>query len=134
MDSLSLGTWYIFKVQSQNAKDYSDFSATVRILAAQQPDIPLAPETLFLRTSVSVSWTAPFNGGSAITGYRVQFKQSNGTFSESEVDCMQHLSTAITCSISVLNLRASPYSLAWGSSVYARVLAINDYGTSEPSD
>lgn len=31
----------------------------------------------------------------------------------------------------VQNLRASPYLLPWGSSVYARVLAINDYGSSQ---
>lgn len=32
------------------------------------------------------------------------------------------------------NLRASPYNLAWGSSVYARVSAINVYQTSAYSD
>jgi hypothetical protein len=41
--------------------------------------------------------------------------------------------TAVTCTVPVQNLRASPYLLAWGSSVYARVLAINLYGTSAPS-
>jgi hypothetical protein len=49
---LSLGTWYIFKVQATNAWGTSDYSATVTILAAQQPDIPSSPVTLFLGTSV----------------------------------------------------------------------------------
>ena len=55
------------------------------------------------------------------------------TFTENKVDCDMSKKTTLTCTIPVQNLRASPYSLAWGSSVYARVLAINDYGTSAPS-
>lgn len=82
---LSLGTYYIFKVTATNAWGTSDYSATVTILAAQQPNVPLPPVTIFLRgtspqsysaqtdTSVQVTWTAPYNGGSPITGYRVQF-------------------------------------------------------------
>lgn len=40
----------------------------------------------------------------------------------------------MTCVVPVQNFRASPYLLPWGSSVYARVLAINDYGSSQYSD
>ena len=72
VSGLSLGTSYTFRVQARNAFGLSDFTYSVAILAAQQPTVPLAPETLFLRTSVKVSWIAPFNGGSPITGYRVQ--------------------------------------------------------------
>jgi hypothetical protein len=68
---LGLGITYTFRVQSRNAFGLSTFSATTSILAAQQPDIPLAPFTTFFSTSVSVTWTAPFNGGSPVTGYRV---------------------------------------------------------------
>lgn len=84
---LSLGTWYIFKVQAKNDWGISDFSDTVRILAAQQPNIPLAPETEFFRDSVKVTWKEPFNGGSQITGYRVQFKQADNNWSENLADC-----------------------------------------------
>lgn len=49
---LSLGTSYTFRVQARNAFGLSDFTYSVPILAAQQPDVPAAPETLFLRTSV----------------------------------------------------------------------------------
>jgi hypothetical protein len=39
-------------------------------------------------------------------------------------------STAKTCTIPVTTLRTSPYSLEWGSSVYAKVIATNTYGDS----
>ena len=87
VSGLSLGTSYTFRVQARNAYGLSDFTYSVPILAAQQPDVPSAPETLFLRTSVKVSWLAPYNGGSPITGYRVQLKQSDGIFSENLIDC-----------------------------------------------
>ena len=98
---LSLGTWYIFKVQATNAYGTSDYSSTLRVLAAQQPNIPLSPETLFLRDSVQVTWTEPFNGGSAVTGYQVQLLQSDNSWSENTVDCNQKFSTALTCTIPV---------------------------------
>lgn len=69
--NLGLGITYTFKVQSRSAFGLSAFSATTSILAARQPDIPLAPITTFLSTSVSVTWTAPYNGGSPVTGYYV---------------------------------------------------------------
>ena len=35
-----------------------------------------------------------------------------------------------TCTVPVTSLRASPYSLEWGSSVFAKVIAVNIYGNS----
>jgi hypothetical protein len=39
-------------------------------------------------------------------------------------------STATTCTIPVAALRASPFSLEWGSSIYVKVIATNLYGDS----
>jgi hypothetical protein len=39
-------------------------------------------------------------------------------------------STLTICTIPVTALRASPFSLAWGSSVYSKVVAKNIYGSS----
>jgi hypothetical protein len=47
--------------------------------------------------------------------------------------CDQSSSTATTCTIPVTVLRASPFSLAWGTSVYAKVIATNIYGNSVQS-
>ena len=43
------------------------------------------------------------------------------------------LSTAISCTVPVLALRAAPYSLEWGTNVHATVAAINAYGSSTVS-
>ena len=40
------------------------------------------------------------------------------------------LSTELSCTIPVSSLRASPYSLPWGSSVVAKIVAINYFGDS----
>jgi hypothetical protein len=42
-------------------------------------------------------------------------------------------STATTCTIPVTVFRTSPYDLPWGSSIYAKVIAINAYGYSTES-
>jgi hypothetical protein len=58
---LTVGVTYIFKVQSRNIYGYSAFSDGVSILAAQIPEKPATPITLFQRLTVNVSWSAPFN-------------------------------------------------------------------------
>jgi hypothetical protein len=42
-------------------------------------------------------------------------------------------STAVTCTIPVSVFTASPYSLAWGSGIYVKVIATNLYGDSTES-
>jgi len=45
-------------------------------------------------------------------------------------NCDRTSSTSTTCTIPVSVLRASPFSLAWGTSVYAKIIATNIYGNS----
>lgn len=39
----------------------------------------------------------------------------------------------LTCSVPISTLKVSPFSLAWGASVYATITAVNSYGDSEVS-
>jgi hypothetical protein len=39
-------------------------------------------------------------------------------------------SLTTTCTVPVTSLRAYPFSLEWGSSIYSKVAAINSYGNS----
>jgi hypothetical protein len=41
------------------------------------------------------------------------------TYTADLIDCDMSTSTATTCTIPVTTLRASPFSLSWGTSVYA---------------
>ncbi len=52
------------------------------------------------------------------------------TYTSDLIDCDMSSSTATVCTIPVTALRASPFSLAWGTSVYAKIVAKNVYGSS----
>jgi hypothetical protein len=79
---------------------------------------------------VIVTWVEPDNGGSPITGYRLSFKQADNAYSAETDNCDMTSSTTTTCTIPVTEFRNTPFSLNWGDSVYAKVIAINNYGDS----
>ena len=54
------------------------------------PCPPAAPTTANSGTDVTISWTAPVIGGSVITGYTVQIKNSGGTFTAESANCNQN--------------------------------------------
>jgi hypothetical protein len=81
-----------------------------------------------------ITWTAPDYGGSVITGFTVTIKQKDSTFTADTVNCDMTASTLTTCTIPVTVLRAAPYSLDWGDSVFAKIIATNSYGDSLESD
>ena len=56
-------------------------------MAAETPAKPAAPTTTFNRETVQIDWDEPFTGGSAITGYRIYIKKSDGSFSLELDDC-----------------------------------------------
>ena len=84
-----------------------------------------------MATEVEISWSAPYDQGSQITGYRVLIEQSDGvTYTEEIADCDMKQNPSLSCVLPVQTLKASPYSIAWGASVYAKVIAINIFGES----
>jgi len=131
---LTAGITYKFKVEARNAFGYSDYSAAVAILTAQEPATPSNPTTSVVGLYVRISWTAPTTNGSPITKYQIKIRQSDGlTFSESIAYCDGSQATIrdnTSCDVPISSLIVSPFSLAWGSSVYAQVRATNVYGNS----
>ena len=78
-----------------------------------------------------ITWTAPFDQGSAITGYRVYIQHADGiAYSEDLTDCNRLTTPSLTCTVPVTTLVTTPFSIAWGNSVYAKVVALNVYGPS----
>ena len=81
-----------------------------------------------------ITWTAPDYGGSVITGFTVTIKQKDSILTADTVNCDLTALTLTTCTILVNVLRAAPYSLDWGDSVFAKIIATNSYGDSLESD
>jgi len=123
---------YTFKVSARNLVGLGSDSSEVAVRAAAIPNVPAAPTTVAnLNVSVTISWVAPSNGGSAITSYTVKIRQSDGTTYTTESENCNVSTTS--CTVPVYVLRAAPYNLDWGSSIWAIVLATNVVGTTNPS-
>lgn len=118
---LVAGENYKFKVQARNAVGYGDLSAEFIIRAARVPDVPTDVTTTINGDFVDIDWSSPYDGGSPLLSYTVLILQDNGvTFSEDLIDCDGSDSTILSnsqCSVPIYTLKASPYSLPWGSSV-----------------
>ncbi len=74
---------YNFKVESRNVKGYSAISAPIAIRAAKVPNSPtnLANNAVITAASIiGLTWTADYNGGSAILDYKVYFDQGTNTW------------------------------------------------------
>jgi hypothetical protein len=120
---LTNGTTYTFKVTAANAKGSgaaSNLSATATPVAAPAaPGSPLA--TAKTGKKVTISWTAPANNGSPITGYTVQAYTWNGSL-ETIVTAKKCTTTsATTCDIS---------GLTAGTQYKFTITATNAKGTS----
>jgi alpha-tubulin suppressor-like RCC1 family protein len=77
---LTNGTAYRFQVQSTNAVGTGAFSGlSVAVTPATAPATPVIGLATPFNLSALVRWTAPANGGSAITGYSVRVVNAAGT-------------------------------------------------------
>jgi hypothetical protein len=75
--------------------------------------------------------------GAIITQFKVFIKQSDGVYSEAATDCPSSgvdLIANTQCTIRISTLRAAPYLLQNGQSIYSKIIAINSVGSSELSD
>lgn len=80
------GRTYKFYIEARNSVGYSLPSVTFSVLAAQKPDAPRYPDTVFNGLSVTISWPKPFDGASPITAYVIKIQKANGDF-ETTSDC-----------------------------------------------
>jgi hypothetical protein len=111
-----------------------------RLFAAYDPPVNAAPEAPSLtatsnQSSVSLSWTAPFDNGSPVTGYRVYrgIKSATGTYDEQTGETVyQSLSESL---IATTGASALSYTdpQASNDSTYYRVTATNANGEGKSS-
>lgn len=76
---LQNGTWYVFRVAAKNSVGTGTFSpASARLTKMQRPARLAAPVAVAGNSQVVLRWSAPANGGSAITDYVVQYSANKG--------------------------------------------------------
>jgi hypothetical protein len=132
VSGLSDGTSYTFTVLATNDVGDGAESNSASATTPSVPAKPAAPTVAALNsTTLTVSWTAPTNGGSAITSYTVQQSSSTGTDSSSwtwgGAPC-----TPATLTPPSWSCQAS--GLTTGTPYRFRVIATNAVGPSIPSD
>lgn len=101
---------------------YAQWTPTV----ATVPATPSTPTLTVADDDVTITWTAPTDGGSAITGYLVETSSDGGaTWTTAAGACAAaQTSTATSCSIN---------DVPRGTDLQVRLSAINAIGTSAPS-
>lgn len=124
---LSAGHIYTYKVFAINSVGISNSSNTSSATPTQVDTAPNPPSGLTANpaspTSISLSWNTPSsNGGSIITGYKIEVKVGSGTYS-----------------VLVANTKSTATSyinkgLTTGTTYTYRVSTINSIGISNPSN
>jgi hypothetical protein len=137
ISGFSAGTLYHFKVQAFNEFGQSPESAVFSVLTASVPlQLTNPADTAYTGTNqVLVTWAqSPGARGSAVTGYRIKFKTSTGTYAEAPgAVCTSGAPATTTCTFLMSVLTAAPFSLAVGANIIAAVEAQNAIGYSAPS-
>lgn len=118
---LSNGTSYTFTVTATNNFGSTTSAPSSAVTPAVAPSTPGAPTPTRGDTQVSLTWTAPSNGGSAITDYLVQYSSDSGSTWTTFAD-----GTSATTSATVTGLTN-------GTSYVFRIAAVNIAGTSSYS-
>jgi hypothetical protein len=135
--TLTPGATYKYKVEARNSVGFSVILDQVTLLTAQIPDQVSAASTTRFEDEIFVSWTAPYSGSSEITSYTITFLESDGlTYSQELTYCdgtVSEIMDSTECTIPSTVFTQTPYNLAWGSSIFAQVVATNIKGTSTVS-
>ena len=71
---------YEVQVRAESSVGEGAWSATASLATnAGKPDTPATPTLVWGANQATVQWTAPYNGGSALTGFKVQYKTSSAS-------------------------------------------------------
>ncbi len=120
--SLTNGIPYNVRLMAVNgAGGVSRPSGEISGTPSTTPNAPVILETAAAGVSITISWSAPDNGGSAITGYEVQWKSGDEEFTSArQMDASDTTSTI--------------GGLSAGTAYQVRVRAINTNGAGGWSD
>ena len=121
---LSNGTTYYFTVEAINAIGESVASNEISATPYTEPDAPSITEAVPADTSVTLDWTAPPDGGNALTGYYVYEGTTPGGENGEPVNSAAIAPTATSYPVT---------GLTDGTTYYFRMTATNSDGYSSYS-
>ena len=119
ISGLENGTTYNVRVRAVVHLNSGRPSTPVDAIPNTIPDVPAKVRVTPANESLRVNWPAPFDGGSPITEYTVQWTDSGGTFGTNE-------GTTTSPSFTITGLTN-------GDEYDVRVIATNVNGSSDPS-
>lgn len=119
VEGLVSAVTYTISVTATNAIGTSPASSTTTVTATTVPATPTAPTASTPSAGVDrVTWTAPANGGKAITGYTWASSDSKtGTTASTTVDVAQEQGTAQTYTVRATNANGNSVISAASNSV-----------------
>lgn len=116
-NNLSSGIIYSFSVAAINIVGTGLYSSVITDVLAKEPDAPSGVVITELPAVLSLSWNAPYNGGSNILDYIIQYSNDNGLSWISYADIVD----------TGTNIRLT--GLVPDNTYVARVAAVNIFGT-----
>jgi hypothetical protein len=123
------GLWYVIRVTAINAIGEGEYSESIAILAAEVPDAPSVPilvqQTV---TEIVIRWVAPYNGGSAIRDYEIYMD----ILGQGDFDLLAPTSGGPT--FLSYTITSALHGIVTGEIYDFSVIALNDKGSSEPSE
>ena len=132
------GKEYQVRVRAHNVHGWGPFSQITKIKSTSVPEQPQPPTTLIRNQSVKIAWVAPFDSYAALTEYTVLIAHSDlVTYSDVLTYCdgANPVTFALqACEIPLEVLMSSPFWLAPGDQVLAKVKAANSVGFSQLSE
>jgi hypothetical protein len=131
---LTGGLVYSYRIKSQNeygpANDWSDATSEQ---TGQAPEQPAVATLTILDVYIKISWVPPTNNYLAITSHKIIIADSTNTFIENKEVCDGASVDAMNlnfCSVPMSALWTAPFNLVYGTTIKARVIAINQRGES----
>jgi predicted phage tail protein len=115
--NLSNGTGYFFSVAAINILGTGSYSSVITGIPATVPDVPDSVFITELPARLILSWNEPYNGGSDIIDYIIQYSNDNGLSWTSYADIV---STGTNIKLT---------GLVPDNTYVARVAAVNIFGT-----